>query len=74
MCAASTEVCCVLHPTPRVFLGCFSDQAPACACALCCTQVLLLQRQLGEALAELQISRERLAEAQAVQVGGAVWA
>jgi hypothetical protein len=39
---------------------------------LCCVQVLLLQRQLGEALAELQISRERLAEAQAVQVGGTV--
>lgn len=74
VCAASTEVCCFLPPTPSVFLVCSSDKAPACACALCCTQVLLLQRQLGEALAELQISRERLAEAQAVQVGIAVWA
>jgi hypothetical protein len=32
-------------------------------------QVVLLQRQLGEALAELQISRERLADMQAIQVG-----
>lgn len=64
-----------MPPTPRIFLVCSSDEAPACACAcLCCMQVLLLQRQLGEALAELQISREHLAEAKAVQVGVAVWA
>lgn len=31
-------------------------------------QVVLLQRQLGEALAELQTNRERLAEVQAIQV------
>lgn len=32
-------------------------------------QVVLLQRQLGEAMAELQSNRERLAEVQAMQVG-----
>ena len=32
-------------------------------------QVVLLQRQLGEALAELQANRERLAEVEAIQVG-----
>jgi hypothetical protein len=32
-------------------------------------QVVLLQRQLGEALAELQANRERLAEVHAIQVG-----
>ena len=31
-------------------------------------QVVLLQRQLGEALAELQANRDRLAEVEAIQV------
>lgn len=39
-----------------------------CACLRMCVQVVLLQRQLGEALAELQANRERLAEVQAIQV------
>jgi len=36
-------------------------------------QVVLLQRQLGGALAELQANRERLAEVEAIQVGCRGW-